>query len=193
MMPDNLPSTTPIVGDYLPPDSRPFQSNVDYELGGVAIQDPSQGLMYQVWKAAMVGPNITLTAETTLATTVLRSAPGATYLSLAFDRNMRPSVAYVIGESVFLYWYDTVTNTYVTTSIPNARTPRLTHDDKRPEASSWSDVVLFYVRDNRIYVRNQRDRYLVEYDFAPIEAGASLLRVGMTNKLRLQVEYRPAS
>jgi len=193
MMPGNTLSTTPVPGEFLAPDGRGFTPLEDRELGGVAHQDPSQGLMFKEWRAwiddlgAIRVQPLDLSQPALLITT---GAVGSTYISLAFDRNMRVTVAWRKVNTVYLYWYDSLIEAYRTSEFSGIRTPRLTHDDKRQRAGSSSDVLFFYLRDTHLCMRMQRDRYTIEYVLGTVELTHSLYRVGMTNKQRIQIEVR---
>lgn len=192
MMPDNALSDPVPAGVIFPPDDRPFSPRQDFDLGGVAHQDPSQGLMVKVWKAWIDSAfRIWVQPEDQSQPAIfVATAPNAVYISLAFDRNARMTVAWRQGSTVYLYWFDTVTNQFITSMFPGARSPRLTHDDKRPEAALSSDVLLFYIQNDVLYVRNQRDRYTVAHELGPVPRNANLTRVGMASNLRLAIEYQ---
>ncbi len=66
----------------------------------------------------------------------------------------------------------------------DARTPRCTHDDKRPRQSPVADIVLAYLRGGALYARQQRDRYQVEYLLDPGPHNG-LAWVAMGRNLRL--------
>ena len=193
MMPANTLSTAVVPGEYLAPDGRGLTPLEDRELGGIAHQDPSQGLMVKEWRAWIEASGdikvqpVDLSQPALLITT---GAVGSNYISLAFDRNMRVVVAWRRTNIVYLYWYDSTIEAYRTTEFAGARTPRLTHDDKRVRAADSSDVLLFYLKDTKLCMRMQRDRYGVEYELANVELDHALYRVGMSNKNRLQIEVR---
>lgn len=192
MIPEGVFSVTPVYAPFLPPDNRAWRTWEDWELGGIGHQDPSQGLQYQLWKAEydpLTGelwaiPQVV--GDPILVMTSLR----ASYIGLAFDRNMNLTVCWRIGNVVYLYWYDTSTQAYITSTFAGGRSPRVTHDDKRAEASSWDDVILFYLVEDRLKMRVQRDRYLIEHDMGPVDRRLNLYRCGMTTQNRLQVEIR---
>lgn len=193
MMPENTLSTEPVPGQWLPPDDRPWRTWEDWELGGLAHRDTSKGLEYQDWRAwyepltgkLWVQPQVTL-SEPILVMTQLR----ASYIGLTFDRNMNLSVCWRIGNVIYLYWFDSLSSTYVTSSWTGGRSPRLTHDDKREEASRWDDVILYYLVEDRLKMRVQRDRFDIEYDLAEVPREMNLYRCGMTNRQRIQLEVR---
>ena len=57
-LPDNVLSTTPVVGNYLSPDNRTRQLLVDYELGGADLNDTTQGSDYQTWTLTYDEPDV---------------------------------------------------------------------------------------------------------------------------------------
>lgn len=157
----------------------------DYEQGGVALQDPSQGLLYQTWSCFLNGNDIKTAAPNTPATTLL-TVPDVEQVSLAFDQNMQPNVAYVSAGQAYWWWYDTTTQSHQTlTMASDVVSPRATLDDKRTQNLGNSDIILAYIRGNGLYYRQQRDLYATEY---PLDAaaGPALHDVGMAANNRLQ-------
>lgn len=197
MFPDSSLSSSAIRADYLSPDSfsRLNQQLTDRELGGVALGDPSQGLNVHVWRADYVeGEGIRLTNENTAFSVVYVPDVVVTEVALAFDQNMRPSLAYVRDGVAYLLWYDSALAAEVTTIIGQGVTnPMLTLDDKRKEMINTSDIVLAYLRDKNLYWRVQRERFLIEHFAAalPPEAEAlTLLGLGMNAVNRVQLYVR---
>lgn len=186
MMPENTLSLQPVNAPYLYPDNLVTGSLRDYEMGGVAIENPSLGLLYQAWTFWLDGSAIKC-GPLTGGETVLLSVSGATSVSGTFDRNMRPSVAYAVGDTGYLWWFDTVTNGMVTTAFPGISEIRVAHDDKRPTADFRSDVIVAYTRAGSLFYRQQRDRYTIERLLATDLVG-QLRNMGMTTALRLQFE-----
>lgn len=195
MLPDDVLSTESLPSPFLGARALPVTKTVDYEQGGVALNDASLGIDYQRWRARLLDAN-RVTSRVMLgapnqAEFQLYAAPGITEISIAFDRNMNPALAFVQGGVAKLWWYDSTASAMIVTEIgAGVITPRVTHDDKRPEANSWSDVILGYVRDGVLYYRQQRDRYQIERALA---AGVNgLIKIGMGRGLRLQFQCEPA-
>lgn len=191
MLPDNAASTTPVGGQILYPDNLVSDARTDYEMGGLALNDASEGINYQPWECRLDDDEIRVrplgdTGEGTL----LVSGSGITSVSFAFDRNMNPAVAYLQSGVCKLYWYDNTIPGMTTTEFPDATQPHMTHDDKRDGAVARSDVIFAYVRDDVLYYRQQRDRYTIERSLGAIPAGQILRNVGMNDQLRLQFEVR---
>lgn len=192
MLPDNVLSTDPHPARFFGARAGATSKTVDYEDGGRAIQDPSQGLLYQRWRGRILdagrpSSRIVLSAREVPEFTWLERG-GLSEISFTFDASMRPTVVYVADDLPYLQWFDSLVNDYVTTALPaGVTTPRVSLDDKRYLGSfgyQLSDVILAYVRDGNLYYRQQRDRYdterLLREDVTP------LIKIGFNRGLRLQ-------
>lgn len=198
MLPDNTLSTQPIPTRFSGARSLPITKTVDYEDGGIAFNDPSQGLLYQRWRAKIVGDDIVFDSPA-VTPVVVFTRPGITEISFTFDQNMRPVIAFFAGGRGYLRWYDTaVGNQVVTPLAEDVITPRVTLDDKRATQSGISDIILAYKRGNNLYYRQQRDRFTIEYDptadmpepersetRAQIARSKGVIKIGMSRQLRL--------
>lgn len=181
--------------NFLLPDSIDTGSElISKEAGGVAISNPNQGLLGYVWQSVYTPASgrITLRNVTTsIDYIILNGVMNVTTLSFAFDSNMRPVICYtVVDGGAYYYWYDTVTQGYLTTQLPaGSITPKVCHDDKRAFAvtGNKSDVLLFYVKDGIIWHRVQRERFLTDHQIATCTAGTRLKNVGMTVGLRVKL------
>ncbi len=192
-LPGDALSVVPAPAPLLDPDAQGRAARrVDYERAGVALSDPSEGIDAYTWRARLDGNDVKIGREPYATETVYLSAAGITELSLAFDQNMRPLVAYVQLGQARLRWYDATLPGETTIDLPvDAKSPFLTFDDKRAESvtSGLSDVLLFYVRANRLCYRQQRDRFLTERTLAWFEGSSvTIKKAGMNNGLRMQVE-----
>lgn len=192
MIPEQRLSITPVPGALLGArGSRPVTATHDYEDGGIALNDPSRGLQFQVWEAYLQNNNIVLEAPGYPPTVVYTGAAAITEVSLAFDQNMRPTIAFVEGGQAKLRWFDSVPGQQVVTVLDaNVVNPRVTLDDKHPLGVPDSDVILAYLRLGGLYFRAQRDRYGVEYPLQA-EAPAELIKIGLSDQYRLQFEFAP--
>lgn len=189
MLPNNAESVIPVPGVYLPPDDEVTNTTVDFEMGGVAVQDPSQGLNTYRWEIRIRGFDAVLKREGA-EELVLFSVSDMREIALAFDQNMRPHVAYKTGDgSVRLRWFDSTLQQYVTTNFGAANNPRVALDDKRVGADTTSDVVLAYLRNSNLCVRLQRDRFSVERILRTGLSDATQLKsIGMARNLRMNFE-----
>lgn len=187
MLPQNVLSTDPVPAQFRYPRNVPRAALIDYEYGGVALQDASKGLRYQVWKCEYLDEQVILSAPEVLPFTLL-TVPNITELAFTFDQNMNPFVCYELanGDAKF-YWFDSTIPGFTTTTLPSGSlSPRCALDDNRPLQIPISDIILAYVRSGSLYFRAQRDRYLVEYELSDLIGGSRLLQIGMNAQLRMQ-------
>ncbi|HDS1207485.1 TPA: hypothetical protein QDZ84_002500 [Shewanella algae] len=120
----------------------------------------------------------------------LFAEPGITEFTGSFDQNGRPLVFFNTGSELRLWWYDPIAEQNTTTVFGIGTNPFCTLDLKYGVDTEYSDVLLFYVRDNAIYYRVQRDRYAVEYP-TPVTDNALLIKnADMAIDYRMQVSYR---
>lgn len=192
-MPDNVRSTNPVTGKYLYPDRKPKLDPLeDYELGGIALYDPSAGLDYQEWIGTYEEPYLVLTPQRTGSPVNITLDYGITEFSFSFDQNMHETITYIKGDRCYLNWYDTAAASQVTTDFgTNKISPRLSLDDKRYALFTWSDVLFFYLNPatTGIYYRQQRDRYATERLIGYVSGTyRSITGCGMNVHGRIQVQ-----
>ena len=194
MIPEERISTETVEAEFLyPRNIRLDDSNmlVDYEYGGVAITDASQGLRVQVWTARLVEGQILLSAPSVpeFAALNIGTDPEVINIGFAFDHNMRLFATWENEDSeCFYYYYDPIIGDFVTEQLSGgARTPRCCHDDTRQPMTFFgiSDIVLAYCRGQRLMARVERDRYTIEYDLGRV-GPRSLVQIGMNAAQRLQ-------
>lgn len=186
MLPQNTLSTDPVNAVFLGGRSLPVRDLVDYEDGGIALQDASRGLLYQTWKAEVInGEKIILSAESGFKLTAIAGI-NITEVSFTFDQNMRPIIVYVEEGVAKLRWFDSAIAQFITTPYPEIITPRLALDDKRSGQSAISDVIFAYLRNGNLYYRQQRDRYSIERLLASDVNSPGIIKIGMSRQYRLQ-------
>lgn len=188
MLPLHQLSSIPINAPFLERANEIRAPLVDYEMGGVALYDASQGLMVKLWTLYADGENVWVTADG-VEPTLLFSLPGIREVSLAFDQNMRPFVAFMQHSMARYWWYDTLTASMIFSDLPEAITPRCTLDDKRTMQQMSSDILLAYIKNNNLYYREQRDRFLIEYLLAE-DVNAELVTIGMATNNRIRFKLR---
>lgn len=85
-------------------------------------------------------------------------------IALTFDQLGRPLLFYRVGEDTLkLYWYNPVTEQEELKILAQGEQPNAGFDAPQDAGQSYSDAMLFYVRESVIYMRIQRDRFEVEY------------------------------
>jgi len=141
----------------------------DWEMAGVAIGDTSQGMHYQLWHVMLeIDPDTTmgyiyLEAPNT-PRYLLMTGLGISEISLAFDQNMHLFLAYKQAGACVIYWWDPTLGAMTTTNLGEGISdPRCSLDDNRNTDVPGSDIILGYIKDNKLYHRRQRDRYLTEF------------------------------
>ena len=187
-------STIPVTGAILPPRNRRRPDElVAWELGGVALQDPSQGLQVQVWEASSDGENIDVypdgSPDSPLAARIISGETDITEVSLAFNQNMDTHLAFVADGQAKLRWFDSQAGGFVVDDLdPDVTSPVVVLDDKRESQTRAgnNDVLLFYVRAGNLYLRRQRDRFGDEFLLRE-GAGTRIERLGMSDQLRIQI------
>lgn len=184
MLPNNEISSTSVEGIFLLPNKQPDEV-IDYEFGGISIQDTSQGLNVFVWECFYKDRWITLRSPNEEVKWL--QIDGVTHVGLAFDFNMNPNICYVVNGETFLRWYDTSIQGFRTTSFGSSiKSPQISLDDHREEFSGSSDIIFAYVRNGSVYYRQQRDRYNIERYVGEVPDDLTLIQIGMNRKYRFQ-------
>lgn len=166
----------------------------DYEMGGIAIQNPAQGLEVQAWYGYWNSEDKTayLTPLSENQPTPIFTEDDVVEFSFTFDQNMRWSTATRHSDNtVWHRWYDTAVANYVTTVYSNINSVALSLDDKRDLQiqAGAPDIILTYIdMTGNIHWRIQRDRFLTEYTHVDSLNGSKyrITNFGMSNYNRLQ-------
>ena len=102
MIPEDRRSTVDMPSRFIVPERKsPY---VDYEWGGVALNDPSQGLMVKVWTARYDPRSAALYLSAPgVDQFLLFGRPGISEIGLAFDQNMNPFVCFVQNKEPWVW------------------------------------------------------------------------------------------
>ena len=158
---------------------------IDHEDGPIALNDPSEGLFYQIWTGQVYDGGVFLFSDLVERQDILEQL-NITEMSFTFDQNGRPTVVYVQYGIAKIWWYDSTVPGMATTTIGSGIiSPKVILDDKRQTQTGSSDIILGYIKNENLYYRQQRDRFSVEYLLATDVVGR-LQKLGMGNNLRLQ-------
>lgn len=188
MIPGQSLSTQPLPAPFSERVNSTLEPLIDYEMGGVALNNPSEGLLVKQWRVRVDGDIVYLGPEDGDEQSVF-IRPGISEIALAFDQNMQPAVAFVQEGAAWLWWFDSSTSGMVFSQFPGAVNPRLTLDDKRALQAGNSDVILAYLRGSSLYYRQQRDRYQVEYLLSNSPPCGGLACIAMSKGNRLQFGF----
>lgn len=185
MIPSNAFTTVPDVKSYISPYNRPYNPLEQAVLGGIALNDPSRGRMYQNWIVFYESPFIRVKPENGAVAFSLQVAD-ITSVSLAFDNNMNIALCWQKAAGSTLYYFDIVLNSYTTLDIPNGNSSRIVVDDPRSFYTTDSDIIFGYTLGGNLYWRQQRDRYQTQRLVGV--ANGRLLKMAPTIGNRLQFE-----
>lgn len=113
-------------------------------------------------------------------------------IGCSFDQLGRPIVIYRIKDrNIKLYWYNPLIGQSEIRDLTTGTNPFAAFDVIDNTGASYSDVMLFYKRNKKVYYRLQRDRYNNEYE-TPLEVEDNMEFVGggLTAGNRFQIVYR---
>ena len=183
---------------FLSPDATPITNLTDYQLGGIGLANPSQGLQVQNWFLEVLGTGTGTYIQISALNTspiFMFTSPNITWARLAFDQNMHPFIAFINQTGPGYWWYDPLipgqTFVFMTSDVTN---PCCTMDDKRPLETrlGTNDIILAYTRIGNLFYRQQRDRYQTEYllytNINTILPNPTLNKIGMGAGNRLQFQ-----
>lgn len=181
MLPENTLSTIPVPsGLQKPIKHSPYNY---YDFGGIDFNDPSQGLLSHLWEGNFNPANNTITLTNNVNSHTFEIEPIASF-AFTFDQNMQPFVVYenTNGEAYMRYYDSTISNFKTELLAQGVKDVRCSLDDKRQENANNSDIIVAYIKNDNLYYRQQRDRYLNEYLLA--ENVNNLRDIGMLKNNR---------
>lgn len=180
-----LRSVKPVLAPFIGARRITPSAWVSYDDGPIALQNPHSGLLYQVWRARYIGDTVYLAAPNYLESPFLK-VRCLESLSLSFDQNGRPLLAYVLNGTLYLYWHHTLTQRYEHTVINTQVTGHsVCLDNRRPIGILDSNVILGYTKDDNLYYAIQSDRYAVSRLLAR-DVNGFLIQIGMSAQNRFQ-------
>lgn len=199
MIPDNpnWSSLTDVKAYPIPDFIKPPALGVvhDISLGPIALNDSQGKLNSRYWvvyqEAGKVNISGAIDGEWQPATVVFTEPTEITKISLTFDQLGRPLVFYNTDTSdLKLYWYNHVTETNEVKSLGIGYDPAACFDWPQDTSQSFSDMLVFYVRGQQVYMRIQRDRFDIEYSCPANQPGITITSAGLRVDNRLQVVYQ---
>lgn len=123
---------------------------------------------------------------------VFTGKKGLESVSVVFDRQMQIVVTYVQHDVCYIWYYDSLEDTYKELALPG-RYVRATLTTHYTLHAPFSEVVIGYVRDEKLLcIRLQRDRYSKEYIVKEFENRIKLISLSYTDKNRFQYEVMEA-
>jgi len=169
---------------------------LDYENGGIAIQNPTGGLNLQEWRARLFNAGeaqsyVLMDAEQ-VAPFIAWQQPYLEEFSFSFDQNMQPVFAYVENGAAKLRFFDSVPQAFSIIELEQgAITPRVSFDDKRDFLGyAQSDVILAYILNGNLVKRLGSERYQNTHLIRANVGNAGLVKIGMNRGLRMQYRVK---
>ena len=164
-------------------------------LGPVALNNSQGVLNSRYWLVTQTGNQVQIQgAEGELwevGASLFNEPLPIQQISLTFDQLGRPLVFYRVGEDTLkLCWYDPIAQESVLTNFGIGKDPTACFDFPQDTGQSFTDVLLFYVRNDQVFMRIQRDRYAIEYPCPAIQPGLKINSAGLRVDNRLQVVYQ---
>jgi hypothetical protein len=197
VLPESVLSTAAVVRPFIYPRNIPKRQFIDFEHGGIALNDPSDGLRARVWRGEFIEGEVILSAEGVTPFSVLAIAGDLFDFGFSFDQNMNPFVCWeLLNGNCFFYWFDSLVSGFVTTQLPaGSVTPRCALDDTRDiqVERGASDIILAYCRGGSLYFRAERERYQTENLLSTAVGERGLIQIGMNIGLRFQFQLSTAS
>ena len=187
MLPENELSSTPVAGDFIGTAAVVFPDVLARADGGIALNDPSMGLDYQVWDAEVVknidNDQIVLSAPS-VSPIVVYTGDDITAVSLAFDTLMQYTISFVEAGESKIKFYDSSIGDFTVYSVgATSSNPKIALDETRLFNSANSDILMAYIKDEKLYYRQQRDRYTIERKLSD-GPWINLVRIGRMDNLR---------
>lgn len=182
-------SAYPVVASLVGADRLPSTDTVVYQEGPIGLADSSQGLQAQIWRGRLIGDTFYVTSPTTVETPLF-DRRGIRQVSLSFDQNGRPLVAYLIEGDLWLYWHSTVERRFVHTLLESGvRDGHVILPDKRAFQLENSEVGVYYTKGDQLLWRRQLERYETAHLLLQ-GIGGRLMKVGMNAHYRLQFIFQ---
>ncbi len=189
MIPEGHLSSRPVISPIIGGRSGNITIEQDFENGPRYLGDTTYGLFDSVWQAFKTSQGVDIGSATT-ENFLAYENPRVKELSFTFDQNGRYSICMIINDRCILYWYDPTIEAFTTIDLgKDYITPKLFLDDKRESQSGNSDILIFYIKYNRLCYVQQRDRFLTEYVLVNPISG-EIIKVGMSRNLRVQIQIK---
>jgi len=189
MIPGNAITNVPDPAAFRKPYDSPASALSRTCRGGVALNDASKGRDYQDWSVWYDGSTILFGPTSSGIATGSLATAGVTQLSLAFDNNMNPVLAWLDDTGANIRYFSASTSSYVVVNVPGATSCLACVDDVRPIYNTQSDVIFAYTLPNGLWYTYQRENYATARQAST--ASKKLKRMGPNVLNRFQFETEP--
>lgn len=185
MIPNTVFADPPVVSDFLPPNDEQYYNFKQTVLGGLDLENTTQGRESRRWVIYYQNATIKVKPENDVVKFSMPVSNVKT-VSLAFDSDMRMVIAWVTPTGANLYYYDKTSSAYVTKTFTGVTSCRVSADNAKAYYLPYTDVIFAYTLNNKLYYRQQRDNYDIEYFIG--NCNYTLIKLGQTTTNRLQFQ-----
>lgn len=183
--------------EVLGPKPDPIFGMYKYDISpGPAVIGVSSGrLNSKYWMVNAIGSSVYIRSEEGGswggALNLFTDNASIASLSLTFDQQGRPVVFFRVGlAELRIYWFNPETSSDEIKVISTGYGQKASFDVIEDSGAGYSDILLFYIRDNIAYMRVQRDKFQVEYVMPAAGPEIKLISSGMRVDNRYQVVYQ---
>jgi len=138
--------------------------NSNYFKGGSIIND-STSVFNNTWIYTYEENNVKVRNLTTMLPAItLVTIEDVKQVSAAFNQNMQAQYCYIVEDELYLYWFDSLINNYTTSNISSDITScYILLDETRDNLIDTSNNLLYYIKNNNLYLRKQKERFTIEH------------------------------
>lgn len=176
----NLPNQ-----EFVPPYNQHFDIMRPKAVGGKALKDTSEPVDKYVWDMYVVDDTKVFIGKDLSHELLFTADNPITWISFCFDVNMNPTVTYTSGGKSYLYFFDTSLDDVNTIELADAHTPNVILDETRQFNINNATILLAYLKQGKLMLRFQHERFKKEYDLYTPKRNKMLWRLGKTNSRRV--------
>lgn len=195
MFPDgNVFTDTSTAPELLPPFNITENDSISYSYGGVALNNPFQGLKVYIWKARLSNSKVYISnsSDNFVSETLFYSHDASVErVNLSFDNNMQPILLLYYQNTAVIRFYDGGVSDFVFQTVANVRGARAVMDYPWRGGNEIRDTLVCYVRNdnNMLCYRRSRDRYLFEYEIRMLHKWQTLRGLYVTTDKRIAFQF----
>lgn len=173
-----------------------FSEVFDIKTGPVNLSDSQGNLAAKFWMVYQETNDVKLVSavdETTWSEPILIFTETFIIedISLTFDQLGREIIFYKTSEGLILWYYDSIDGMFIKKTIATeGKTPIANFDLIFDTSDPDSDALIFYVKNDGIYWRVQRERFDIEYFSYEEKEDIELYNSGITTGLRFKLDYK---
>ena len=138
--------------------------NSNYFKGGSIIND-STGMFNNTWIYTYEENNVKVRNLTTMLPEItITTIENIEQVSVTFNQNMQAQYCYIVEDQLYLYWFDNLINNYTATLLTDEVTScYIVLDETRDNLLGTSNNLLYYIKNNNLYLRKQNERFTIEH------------------------------